>query len=73
MKLFESIAEELFEVAEQTVEGDGQEKMKFVCEQIANLDNATPLVIIPDFIEEFVLEKSLQKIFEVWKEKRNSN
>ena len=55
---------ELFELAETMVDLSGPEKMDFVLDAIAKLDNASPLVIIPDGLEKLALRAIVQKLFD---------
>jgi len=67
-QILKEVLSELFEVAEGLIGKTGEEKMNFVLEQVANLDNATPLAIIPDKLEEFALKEIAQFAFNEYKE-----
>ena len=66
--VFKEALQEFFEIAAGLIGKTGEEKMDFVLEQICNLDNATPLAIIPDKLEEFALKELVQTAFEEYKE-----
>ena len=70
MKIFETILPFLFDAAENLIDKNGEEKMEYVLDIIVKLDDATPLAIIPNKIEEFCLKKAVQIAFEKWKSRK---
>ena len=67
------IATELFKAAEGMTElATGESKLGFVIDQIVKLDDATPLVIIPNKLEAFALKSAIQKIYDCWKATRKA-